>query len=121
MSATAIHDSTTPSPRLYMAFELGWSQWKLGFATGLDAKPWRRTIPARDLSALQQAVAKARRRFELPDDVAVYSSYGAGRDGSGPGNLPSATHCASLSKSCRLNAATSKPKPPRRLRSDLIR
>ena len=43
MSATPISDSTkastrhaTPnSPRLYLAFELGWSHWKLGFARGL--------------------------------------------------------------------------------------
>jgi hypothetical protein len=42
MSATPTHDPNTDSLRLYLAFELGWSQWKLGFATGLDAKPWRR-------------------------------------------------------------------------------
>ena len=53
MSATPTHDSTTDSPRLYLAFELGWTQWKLGFAPGLGAKPWRRTIAARDLSALR--------------------------------------------------------------------
>ena len=42
MSATPSHDSTmvstrhaiTDSPRLYLAFELGWTQWKLGFAPG---------------------------------------------------------------------------------------
>ena len=66
MSATPTHDSTTDSPRLYLAFELGWNQWKLGFAPGLDARPWRRTIEARDLSALRAAMARARRRFELP-------------------------------------------------------
>ena len=81
MSATPTHDSTTDSPRLYLAFELGWSQWKLGFAPGLNAKPWRRTIAARDLSALREALARARRRFELPDDVPVCSCYEAGRDG----------------------------------------
>jgi len=41
MSATPTHDSTTDLSRLYLAFELGWGQWKLGFAAGLDAKPWR--------------------------------------------------------------------------------
>ena len=47
MSATPTHDSTTDStrhaiansPRLYLAFELGWNQWKRGFAPGLDAQP----------------------------------------------------------------------------------
>ena len=34
--------ATIDSPRLYLAFELGWSQWKLGFAAELDSKPWRR-------------------------------------------------------------------------------
>jgi transposase len=89
MSATPIHDSTidsfrdaiASSPRLYLAFELGWNQWKLGFATGLDAKPWRKTIEARDLTALRDAVARARRRFELSDDAPVCSCYEAGRDG----------------------------------------
>lgn len=89
MSATPTHDSTkdstrratTDSPRLYLAFELGWTQWKLGFAAGLNGKPWRRTIPARDLVALREAIAKARRRFELPDGVPIFSCYEAGRDG----------------------------------------
>ena len=44
MSATPTHDLTTDStrqaipnsPRLYLAFELGWNQWKLGFAPGLE-------------------------------------------------------------------------------------
>mgnify|MGYP006292299025 FL=1 len=89
MSATPIHDLTIDSsrhaiansPRLYLAFELGWNQWKLGFAPGLDAKPCRQTIEARDLSALRDAMARARRRFELPDDAAVCSCYEAGRDG----------------------------------------
>ena len=81
MSTTAPQDSTKDSPRLYLAFELGWSQWKLGFAPGLEGKPWRRTIAARDLSALHDAMARARDRFELPDDVPVFSCYEAGRDG----------------------------------------
>lgn len=89
MSATPTQDSTkdstrratTDSPRLYLAFELGWSDWKLGFAAGLDSKPWRRTIPARDLTALEEAITKARRHFELSDGAAVFSCYEAGRDG----------------------------------------
>jgi len=81
MSTTPTQDSTTDAPRLYLAFELGWSQWKVGFATGLNAKPWRRTMAARDLSALQDAVSPARRHFDLPDEVPVCSCYEAGRDG----------------------------------------
>ena len=48
-----------------------WTQWNLGFAAGLDSKPWRRTIAVRDLIALQEAIAKARRRLELPNDVPI--------------------------------------------------
>jgi len=47
----------------------------------VDGKPWRRTIATRDLSALPDVVARARRRFELPDDVPVCRCYEAGRDG----------------------------------------
>jgi hypothetical protein len=36
MSATPTQDSATDSPRPFLAFELGWSQWKLGFAAGLN-------------------------------------------------------------------------------------
>lgn len=39
MSATRTHDSTIDSTRLYLAFELGWNQWKVGFTAGLDSKP----------------------------------------------------------------------------------
>lgn len=81
MSATPMNDSTRDSPRLYLAFELGWSEWKLGFASSLGGKPWRRTIAARDLPALESTIAKARLRFELPEDAPVRSCFEAGRDG----------------------------------------
>ena len=80
MSATTTDDSTKDStrratidsPRMYPAFELGWSKWKPGFAAGLNSKPWRRTIPTRDLIAPQEVIAKARRRLDLPDDVPIF-------------------------------------------------
>ena len=63
MSATLVRDLTTDStrrailnsPRLYLACELGWTQWTLGFATGLDAEPGRQTIAAFDLCARPSA------------------------------------------------------------------
>jgi transposase len=64
-----------------LAFELSSSEWKLAFATAPAEPPRRRTIPARDLEALKQEIAKARQRFGLPDDARVYSCYEAGRDG----------------------------------------
>jgi transposase len=73
--------STTNTPALYLAFDLGWTEWKLAFSTA-PAEPARlRTIAARDLDALQRELAQARQRWGLADDVPVRSCYEAGRDG----------------------------------------
>lgn len=40
-----------------------------------------RTIPARDLAALQKEIQAAKDRFKLPQEVQVVSCYEAGRDG----------------------------------------
>jgi hypothetical protein len=40
MTTTRSHDSTTAASVLYLAFELGWGEWKLGFTTVL-AQPVR--------------------------------------------------------------------------------
>ena len=66
---------------LYLAFELGNGQWKLGFTIGLGQQPRQRTIPAGDLARLQQEVAGAKKRFRLAEPVRVVSCYEAGRDG----------------------------------------
>jgi transposase len=79
----ATHTSPTTNSRavLSLAFELGWTEWKLGFSTGLAGAPRLRTIRARDLRAFWNAVARARKRLGLPEDAEVYSCYEAGRDG----------------------------------------
>jgi transposase len=64
-----------------VAFELGWSQWKMALASEPGEKPRRRTIDARDLAALERELSKARERFNLPIDAPVYTCYEAGRDG----------------------------------------
>jgi len=66
---------------LYMAFELGQSEWKLGFTIGFGQKPRLRTIKARDLVALEDEIRAAKKRFRLPEDVPVLSCYEAGREG----------------------------------------
>jgi len=66
---------------LYMAFELGQSEWKLGFTIGYGQKPRLRTIKARDVVALQDEMRAAKKRFGLPEDAPVLSCYEAGRDG----------------------------------------
>jgi transposase len=82
MSATHIHDSTlAAAPRLYLAFELGWTSWNLAFTTGMAQKPRLRTMPARKLDTLQREIQRAKQRFALPDSTQVLSCYEAGRDG----------------------------------------
>ena len=81
MTATREVQSTSNGPRLHLAFELSWDQWKLAFTVGHGQSPRLRTIGARDLPALLREIAKAKRRFGLPHDAAVVSCYEAGRDG----------------------------------------
>src|SRR5262245_1134373 len=66
---------------LYLALDLGWSQWHLAFTTKAGQKPRLRTVQARDLSALQEEIRRAKERFDLPAQARVASCYEAGRDG----------------------------------------
>jgi len=66
---------------LFLAFELGASEWKLGFSTGLGQKARRRAVVARDLDKLQKEIAAAKRRFGVAEETRVVSCYEAGRDG----------------------------------------
>ena len=84
MTATRTSQTTTNGPRLHLAFELSWNQWKLAFTIGHGQPPRLRTIAARDLETLLKEIHKAKRRFGLPDDAAVLSCYEAGRDGGRP-------------------------------------
>lgn len=68
------------SPRLHLSFELSWKSWKLGFATG-GRKVRVRTICARDLAAVHDEIAGARRALRIPESTPVVSCYEAGRDG----------------------------------------
>ena len=68
-------------PALYVAFELSNRSWKLAFSTGLGQKARIRTVPARDLDALEREITAARRRFRVDDSVPLLSCYEAGRDG----------------------------------------
>jgi len=80
---TATHNSklTTTGDVLYLAVELGESEWKLVFTIGMEQKPRLRSMPARDLPRLHEEIAKAKRRFGLPADAPVRSCYEASRDG----------------------------------------
>ena len=81
MPATLKQAIGNASAVLYVAFELGWNEWKLGFSTGLAQPARERTIAARNLTALEQEITKAMQRFGLAAQTPVVSCYEAGRDG----------------------------------------
>ena len=58
---------------MYLAFELSNIHWKLGFTTGPGQRPRQRTIHARDLTALENEIRRAKERFDLPKDARVVS------------------------------------------------
>ena len=73
--------TTSGTPSLLLAFELGERTWKLGFTTGLGQRPRVRQIPARSTDRLLEEIARAKVRFKLPADAPVLSCYEAGREG----------------------------------------
>jgi transposase len=76
---------TRPQPRgLYVAFELGWSEWKRASGAAPADNP---RLRARNLDGLRQELAKAKKRFGLPADAPVFTCYEAGRDGERGHNL----------------------------------
>src|SRR5262249_31718348 len=83
MTATRNSKVTTRTEVLYLAFELGETQWKLAFTIGVGQKPRLRSMPARDLPRLQEETGKAKKRFPFPDDAPGGICYEAGRDGFG--------------------------------------
>ena len=68
-------------PTLYLAFELGNTEWVLAVTTSVDQSPLRREIPARALQTLDVEIARAKTHFGLSATAPVCSCYEAGRDG----------------------------------------
>jgi transposase len=66
---------------LYLAFEMGSKNWKLGFSTGFGQTTRLRTVESGDLVQLKAEINSAKKRFKLPSDCHVMSCYEAGRDG----------------------------------------
>jgi transposase len=81
MTATQRHSSQASVGRLFVGFEMGWSKVKVVSTCSAFQKPRIREVPARDLAALRQELAKAKARFGLPASAPVHSCYEAGRDG----------------------------------------
>lgn len=80
-AATRPHEDNSTERRLYLAFELGESKWKLGFTTAPGQPIRERTIRARDQAAVRHEIAQAKRRFGLAQGTRVRSCYEAGREG----------------------------------------
>lgn len=66
---------------LYMAFELGAYEWKLGFSDGSCQRPRRRAVASGAKLAVVAEIAAAKKKLGLPADAPVRSVYEAGRDG----------------------------------------
>jgi transposase len=81
MTTAHTAQSSTEAQVLYMALELGWDDWTVGFTVGLGQAPRQVSVRARDLPGLLAQIAHAKRRFGLPAEAPVYSVYEAGRDG----------------------------------------
>lgn len=78
--------------RLFVAFELGWKDWKLACGSGMGQKPWQVTIPARDVAALARAIGKAKKQLGLPDGFARSASSPWPENSSSPsGDTPTST------------------------------
>jgi transposase len=85
-TTTRVSESTAPAIpatpiHLLLAFELGERTWKLGFTTGFGQRPRIRQVPAGATDRVIEEIARAKRRFTLPDETPVISCYEAGRDG----------------------------------------
>src|SRR5260370_38402368 len=81
MSQTASRgDFTAMGSELFVSFELGWSRWRLAFASAIGQRAWQITIPARNVVALTDAIRKARQRLGLSEHCPVFSCYEAGRE-----------------------------------------
>jgi transposase len=80
-AVTRTRECSVDAPVLFLAFELGNTEWKLGFSVGFGQQPRVRTISARDLEGLQREIELAKTRFGLPETTRVMSCYEAGRDG----------------------------------------
>jgi hypothetical protein len=66
MTTAHTAQSSTEAQVLYMALDLGWDDWTVGFTVGLGQAPRQVSVRARDLPGLLAQIAQAKRRFGLP-------------------------------------------------------
>jgi transposase len=77
----SVAQQPTPQAMLFVAFALSLTTWKLGCTPGSAQRPRERSVPARDIAAVQQEMTSAKQRFGLAGHVRGVSGYEAGRDG----------------------------------------
>jgi transposase len=82
MTATHSLNSTgSVAPVLYVAFELSDGEWKIASTTARGQRARLVSVPARNTAWVLREIARAKKRFGLPQNAAVFSCYEAGRDG----------------------------------------
>lgn len=74
MIAATRPEMSVSEPTLYVAFELGKRDWKLGMTSGFGVEPWVRTVASGDLAVVERTLRDARRRLGLPATARVMSS-----------------------------------------------
>lgn len=72
--------SETTGWALFLAFDLGDKHWTLALGDGCHT-PSRCELAAGDKLGVLDRIARAKKRFGLPESAPVYSCYEAGRDG----------------------------------------
>lgn len=72
-------NSNTNEGTLQMAFDLSHKSWKIAFSDGKKHRFC--SVEGKNLPILSEAIAKAKKKFGLPEDCPVMSCFEAGRDG----------------------------------------
>jgi transposase len=73
--------SMMPPRRLYIAFELGLTKWKLAMGDGQLGRPPRFvTIDALDFERFVQEAVRAKKHYGMPPDAPIWTCYEAGRE-----------------------------------------
>lgn len=81
MTTTRTLPGSVSEPILYVAFELGAKQWKLGMTSGFGVAAWVKTVGAGGWMAVRRLLDRAKVRFGVAATAPVVSCYETGRDG----------------------------------------
>ena len=65
MIATTRPEMSVSEPTLFVAFEVGKKDWKLAMTSGFGVDPWVKTVPSRDLRAVERDYLNLMRQARL--------------------------------------------------------